>query len=226
MRSQMRAILEKAPISGRVLDVGCFGFAVKRDGDSLGRTDLQHAGIDYSPVEPPQNFEYRICDLNKDQFPFPDDTFDVVVASHVIEHMQDPVAFFRELARVTKCGGKIFIEAPSEQSALRRGMWFAFDEMRSLSFWDDPTHLGRPWPPQALYRLASCYSCEVEKVGYQTTIIDKIKALIKIPLGTVLRNARWVETGIWSLYGWAAFAVIRKPYTGKVQFHYAGRDSA
>lgn len=44
------------------------------------------------------------------RLPFPDKTFDYVIASHVFEHMDDPLAFAKEIMRVGKSG---FIEVPS-----------------------------------------------------------------------------------------------------------------
>lgn len=43
--------------------------------------------------------------------PFKDKTFDYVIASHIIEHMDDPVRFCQELMRVSKRG---YIESPTE----------------------------------------------------------------------------------------------------------------
>lgn len=45
--------------------------------------------------------------------PFADKTFDYVIASHILEHMSDPVAFVRELMRVSRAG---YIETPSAVS--------------------------------------------------------------------------------------------------------------
>ena len=49
-----------------------------------------------------------------------DDAGHLTVASHVLEHIDQPVAFFAELVRVTAPGGLIWIEAPSELSAMPR----------------------------------------------------------------------------------------------------------
>ena len=59
---------------------------LKRDGRSLVLADGQH-------------------------LPFPGRSFDYVIASHVLEHVDDPAAFCRELCRVAPRG---FIETPSE----------------------------------------------------------------------------------------------------------------
>jgi SAM-dependent methyltransferase len=44
--------------------------------------------------------------------PAPDASFDVVLCTEVLEHVPDPVAAVRELARLVKPGGKIILTAP------------------------------------------------------------------------------------------------------------------
>jgi SAM-dependent methyltransferase len=226
MRAQIAEILQALDRGSHVLDVGCAGFAVKRGSDALGRTDLMQAGVDYADLgDIPSDFRFLAADLNIEAIPAPDDSFDFIVAGHIIEHIADPVRFLGDVLRVLKPGGRLYIEAPSERSMMVPAMGFAFDQMRCLSFWDDPTHIGRPWPPQALYRLALCFDCEPLAVGYHTSLGAKLKALVKIPLGLIFRRLDWVETGVWSLVGWASYAVIRKPFAGKPRFHYHMRPA-
>lgn len=47
------------------------------------------------------------------RLPFADKTFDYVICSHILEHMDDPKAFLAEVARVGKAG---YIEVPSGES--------------------------------------------------------------------------------------------------------------
>ena len=61
---------------------------------------------------------------NTFHLPFRDETFDKVICSEVMEHVHDYTAVARELARVTKRGGRLAITIPtatSEQLYLRVG---------------------------------------------------------------------------------------------------------
>lgn len=49
---------------------------------------------------------------NGDDLPFPDNTWDYVISSHVIEHFFDPVKALKEWLRVVKPGGCVFIICP------------------------------------------------------------------------------------------------------------------
>ena len=48
--------------------------------------------------------------------PFPDGSFDVVAASDVIEHVEDPRRFVAEAARVLRPGGMLFLATPNRYS--------------------------------------------------------------------------------------------------------------
>jgi glycosyltransferase involved in cell wall biosynthesis len=65
------------------------------------------------------------CDLN-DGIPLEDDSVGVINASHIIEHLRDPLKTMREIYRVLCDGGWAFIEVPSTDG---RGAW------------QDPTHV-------------------------------------------------------------------------------------
>jgi SAM-dependent methyltransferase len=43
--------------------------------------------------------------------PFADDTFDAILSEAVLEHVTDPIAYTRELARVLKPGGRVRLDA-------------------------------------------------------------------------------------------------------------------
>jgi SAM-dependent methyltransferase len=47
------------------------------------------------------------------RLPFPDDTFDVVITSEVLEHIQDDVAAIAEMVRVLKPGGRFAATVPA-----------------------------------------------------------------------------------------------------------------
>ena len=70
------------------------------------------------------------CDLNEG-IPLPDNSVGVVNASHVIEHLRDPIKTMREIHRVLAHGGWAFIEVPSTDG---RGAW---QDPTHVSFWNE-----------------------------------------------------------------------------------------
>lgn len=60
----------------------------------------------------PTTVRFQQADLSND-FPFKDESFDVAIAMMIIEHLFDPFHSFRELARITAKGGKVFVNLPN-----------------------------------------------------------------------------------------------------------------
>ncbi|HBA36415.1 TPA: hypothetical protein DCZ15_00910 [Candidatus Falkowbacteria bacterium] len=53
-----------------------------------------------------------VHDLNRYPYPFQNNEFDEILASHVIEHLGDPLDFLQELWRIAKPGAQITIKCP------------------------------------------------------------------------------------------------------------------
>jgi SAM-dependent methyltransferase len=70
------------------------------------------------------------CDLN-DGIPLEDNSVGVLNASHVIEHLKDPIKTMREIHRVLAHGGWAFIEVPSTEG---NGAWC---DPTHVSFWNE-----------------------------------------------------------------------------------------
>ena len=152
-------IMARLPENATVLDVGCFGWRLA--GQALAQR-VQLVGADLR--EPPgRPLGVGYASIKDNQISTPDSHFDLVVASHVLEHVVEATGFMRELVRVAKPGGRIFMEAPSELACVPSSSNDPSDH-RFLGFWDDPTHI-RPWTPGAMYRLA--LSCQALPVSIQ-----------------------------------------------------------
>lgn len=92
----------------RVLDAGagrgqyreffahCF-YETQDFGKEIG-TQGQYAKLDYT------------CDIT--DISVPDETFDVVLCTEVLEHLPEPIRAVKELARILKPGGKFLLTAP------------------------------------------------------------------------------------------------------------------
>lgn len=96
---------------GPALDVGCAGggnTAVLRD---LG---WSVSGLEYSPagVEIAASRGLRVLRGDATRLPFPDATFDLVMATDVWEHIEDDRAVAAETARVLRPGGRVLVAVP------------------------------------------------------------------------------------------------------------------
>jgi ubiquinone/menaquinone biosynthesis C-methylase UbiE len=81
--------------------------------------------------------------------PFPDATFDLVLAIEVLEHLPDPRRALRELARVARPGCTVLLTVPSEP------LWRGLNLLRAKyvrHLGNTPGHI-QHWSPKAFERL-------------------------------------------------------------------------
>jgi len=101
------------PAGGALLEFGCG--RTFRLSTLLADRFSRVSGTDIDDVPAaavPAGIEFRRCTTRV--LPFDDAQFDVVVIRSVIEHLDDPVATFRELARVTKPDAVILMNLPNK----------------------------------------------------------------------------------------------------------------
>ncbi len=110
-------------LNAKILDVGCGkGWLINRLREN-GFNNIQ--GCDWIEKIDNSEFEYTRLDLNSAGLRFyPDQTFDVVISSDVLEHMENPASILREMARVLKPEGHIFITIPNCANIYERLLFF------------------------------------------------------------------------------------------------------
>jgi len=67
-----------------------------------------YVNIDWQALTKPD----VVHDLNAFPYPFDDNTFDLVEAFHVLEHLDKPFVIMKELHRILKPGGTLHIKVP------------------------------------------------------------------------------------------------------------------
>ena len=110
-RERDKWVADKAaaiPANSRVLDVGA-GTAPYKDLFSHCRYETHDFGL-----EPATQGSYVALDHVSDilDLPVPDEAFDLVLCTEVLEHVPEPILALREMARVTRTGGHLLLTAP------------------------------------------------------------------------------------------------------------------
>jgi len=124
-----------------LLDVGC-GSAWLADHFT------SYVGVDADPAT-----AGRVVRGDVARLPVAGGRFDAVVCKDVLEHVADARPVVREIARVLRPGGRVFVSVPDAQR------WV----------WEDYTHV-RPYPRVALRRLLTDEGLTVERIGHESVV--------------------------------------------------------
>ncbi len=108
-----------------VLDLGCnTGYGTVRIAAVAGRVvgaDVSSRAIDAARARPDGGHVAWVV-IDGEHLPFEADSFDLVTSFQVIEHLDDPVPWLREIARVLRVGGIAILTTPNAAIRLDAGM--------------------------------------------------------------------------------------------------------
>lgn len=114
-RSRWDFVADRIERGARVVDIGC--------GDGVLGERLVHGhacevvGCDVSAyalrIASDRGVDGRVLDIDHQPLPFADDSFDAGIASCVLEHIAHPEHAIRELARVVRPGGHVYVSLPN-----------------------------------------------------------------------------------------------------------------
>ena len=154
---------------GKILDVGCGG------GAYLYR--LKQWGWETYGVEPSETGLKQARSLGLDvrqgtlkEGQFPDAFFDVVRLSNVLEHLPDPKATFREVRRILKSDGVVYVTVPNARSFV---FWLFQENWYAL---DSPRHV-ISYCPKALQMLCDATGFEIARVHFKAGPFNFVRSV-------------------------------------------------
>ncbi len=120
LRTRLAATLRLVPDEpGDVLDAGMGPGRLCVELDQLGwrvsGVDVSEVMVEMAAARLPHARE-RLLAASIEALPFPDESFDVVIATGVLEHVEDKGAAIRELARVLRPDGRAIVSFPNPHS--------------------------------------------------------------------------------------------------------------
>ncbi len=206
---KIRSLVGQNPV--RVLDIGC-----GNDSCQLTRKWLNvkaYHGVDREFWQGSQADYLRMdqlffLDLEKsDLLEIPDNFYDVIIMSHVIEHLKQGEEVLTKLLSKLKVSGVLYLETPSLLT-LKYPSAIGF-----LNFYDDPTHQ-RVYPVDDLNGRLQKQKFEIIQSGYRR---DWARIFILSPVAIAL-NLFWYlpvkrklfASGLWDLLGVAQYLLARK----------------
>ena len=182
----VNSILEKNP-DWKILDVGC-GYRANKNASVIA--DVQ----DFSNFYKGKNF----VQLQGKNLPFKDKEFNFVIASHVIEHVNDFEFFIKELERVSSKG---YIELPSRladnlvfENKKDHIWWFCFDDVNNKLIASKKNQIINPLITVSIARL-------LEEIFRESFVIEIAwENKIEYKIDDVLRQENYEKISLFKLF--------------------------
>ncbi len=194
----------------RILDLGC-GRGINSFSIKGKNEEIEIYGVDILPKsEVPDFISYQETDIDKNALPFQDDFFDAIIFTHVIEHLSSPLQLGKEINRVMKKGGIIYIETPNWTTMFVPSFGFHREQHFPFNFFDDQSHL-KPWTKQGLFEfLSENCGLRVQKVGTVRNWMRVPFDFLRVVGGLITGNRKYLISAFWNLYGWCIYGIGEK----------------
>lgn len=98
----------------KILDIGCgtgllLKYIINRPNNIVYGIDISSKMVEVTRKKLPKKMKKNVHIGDIEKLPFPDNFFDHVIASHVLQHVSNIKKALQEMKRVAKFGGKIWI---------------------------------------------------------------------------------------------------------------------
>lgn len=142
--------------------------------------------------KPGKVYEYDLFDVEADEFPYPDASFDVVIFSELVEHLSlNPVWTLSEIHRVLKPGGHVLITTPNALSLERLGFFLSgasHDDDRYAPHMGAGARHNREYRPWELHELLETTGFAVETLSVRDLVRPRlVQRLVRAAQKQLLR---------------------------------------
>lgn len=146
----------------RILDLGCYKGDVSRELLRLGNEVSSCDVVAYEGTESLPDFHQVDANFS---FPFSDQTFDTIICTDVIEHLENPTNLVRECSRMLKPGGMLILSTPHISNVVSRVIYavtgdFPLFEEKHFEEWNHLSPVTAPW----IIRTGRRFSLHSEQV--------------------------------------------------------------
>jgi ubiquinone/menaquinone biosynthesis C-methylase UbiE len=178
--------LASLPENARILELGCGpGYLWKECGQPIPASwkitlsDLSPGMLDAAwrnLVVTGRNFKFEQIDAQ--EIPYPDETFDAVIANHMLYHVPDRRKALSEIRRVLKTGGRLFAATVGDRHMNEIGQWLTRVTMK-----DDLPRFADPFLIENGLEQVQAYFPNVELSRYEdnlrVTEVEPILAYVR-----------------------------------------------
>ncbi len=191
----------------KLLDVGCGNHSPSKT--KLIFPNCEYYGLDLDKTYNNDEKDFEVTtqfyelDLTKlDYSIIPENYFDFIRMTHVIEHLYNGDEVLKALLPKLKKGGFFYIEYPGKKSLKLPSMH------GTLNFHDDPTHV-RVYSVEELKKIFESSSCRVLSAGTRRNTWNIIAMPVKIVASAIKRKKLRGDI-FWDITGFAEYLYIQK----------------
>jgi 2-polyprenyl-3-methyl-5-hydroxy-6-metoxy-1,4-benzoquinol methylase len=125
------------PVKGkRVLEIACGrgGFAglLASKGASMFGADFSETALRIAQKKSPRDCDgdilLSLAQADAQRLPYASESFDIVISCETIEHLPDPLSALKEMARVCRTGGLLYLTTPNYFNAM--GLYCVYARLR------------------------------------------------------------------------------------------------
>jgi len=191
-----------------LLDIGCGNHSSKITKKYFGKVsywgiDKEDYNIDHDDILLMDKY-IKIDLASQKLVTIPDNFFDVVILSHIIEHLPNGLDVLLELTEKIKVGGKIYVEFPSIKSLSLPSI------KGTLHFCDDPSHV-RLYGIKEICNLLLSRKFKIIKAGARRDLI-RICFLPAFILARIMKGT-YDASVFWDISGFASYVYAEKNVT-------------
>lgn len=199
----------------QVLDVGCGNHS-----SSLTKQffpDCEYHGVDrarwnhnHADIQAAASMFWCDLDCASEVSRIPNGRYQVILCSHVLEHLHHPYELLSELVKKLSPGGSLYIEVPSDRSltlpAAASGRWGV---KGCLNYHDDPTHITHVDLRVAAARLQGLGLAVTGP--FRRRLLRRVCLLPLYALAGVLMRGYVPASVLWDVTGFADYLVATSP---------------
>lgn len=171
---RIRKMIQLAGTGHKVLDVGCYSgdisLAIKNNGNEVVGLD---SNVTFVKMAKERGIPAKFADF-EEKFPVASNSFDVIVAGEIIEHIYHTEKFLQECHRVLKKGGELVITTPNIN-----WFWYRFKMLfgKTLPYAIEAGEDTEACPGHVRYYTVDSLTKTLQKFGFKVELVTSSNML-------------------------------------------------